>query len=233
MSRIVAPIINLAPGSAEPGSRRTPRRRSIRGFTLIELLVIISIIGLLVAILLPVTSAVLRAVEVNRMQASLAGLRAAAEEYRAATGGVVNHTVNRFPSAPSFDVVANDSANNNTIQLFVFEGGKVPNVAAILVASARDELQQVMPPSTTPTPLTDLGAVTDPSSIVLLDIFGNQIRYAAFVNKDDAFRDDDYLPAHPNPFFASAGPDGLWGTVNRAGVPDEEAEDNLYSFDDL
>lgn len=230
MSRIVAQKTEFDASSA--GCASNGIRRAC-AFTLIELLVLISIILILIAILLPASTAVLRAAEASRMQASLAGLRGAAEEYRAATGGIVDHTVNRFPSAPAVNVEAADDPDNNTIALFVFEAGKVPSVASILVATGRDRLQEQVPPASTPTTMADPSTVADPSHIVFLDIFGNPIRYAGFVNKDDSFTDDDYLPGHPNPFFASAGPDGLWGTVNRSGEPDEDAEDNLYSFDDL
>ena len=223
MPRTVAPHPDFCPRSADS---RAP------GFTLIELLVTMSIIAILAAISIPVMTAVLRAAEATRMQASLAGLRSAAEEYQAATGTSVDHTVVGFPSAPAVRVEDKDVAGNNTIQLFVFEAGRVPAVASILVSTGRDQLKEVIPPAE-PRVMADPSQIANPAHIQLLDVYGNSIRYAAFVDKDDAFTDDDYLPGHPTPFFASPGPDGLWGSVNRSGEPNAEAEDNLYSFDDL
>ncbi|BAM04183.1 type II secretion system protein [Phycisphaera mikurensis] len=217
MPRIILPLSEL-------------RRRSA-GFTLIELLVTISIIAILAGISIPVITSMLKAADSGRMKSSLAGLRAAAEEYQVMTDSNVDHTLARFPSFPSLQVEAKDVPGNNTIQLFVYEAGKVPSVASLLVSSARKDLKIF--DGTDFVVLADPTLITDPAAVQLLDAFGNPVRYAAFVDKGDAFTDDDYLPAHPGPFFASAGPDGLWGTVNRSGEPDADAEDNLYSFDDL
>ncbi|MEL7087130.1 MAG: hypothetical protein AAGL98_01610, partial [Planctomycetota bacterium] len=80
---------------------------------------------------------------------------------------------------------------------------------------------------------------------VMNDPWDTPLRYAAKVSHTDTFENDDYLPAHPTPFFASAGPDGLWGNAvfledreqNRRTLTAAEelladqAVDNLYSFE--
>lgn len=66
------------------------------------------------------------------------------------------------------------------------------------------------------------------------DPWGNTIRYAKAVSYTDTFTADDTLPANPRPFFASAGPDGKWGSANKiSATPAQQAEakDNLYSSD--
>ena len=58
----------------------------------------------------------------------------------------------------------------------------------------------------------------------ILDGWDNEIRYVtngATLN----------MPRHPQPYFASAGPDGDWGTVDANNVPNDDAADNVYSFD--
>ena len=72
----------------------------------------------------------------------------------------------------------------------------------------------------------------------LLDGWGNPIRYAAFVSQTDTVTWDDNLPlrgteSRPDPFFASAGPDGKWGDASQGtnnAVPNADAADNIYSF---
>ena len=195
---------------------------------------VVSVIVLLAGVSIPVITSVLRAAELSAARSVLAGLKAAAEEYEVVTRGRIDHTRATFPSAPGVAVEAADVAGNNTGQLFVFEASRVPTAAAALAAAAKENLRVDVGGGQTAV-LGDPGSLTSPNGIVLNDPFGNPIRYAAGVSKpapDTVFPEDNYLPAHPSPFFASAGPDGLWGEVTD-GVPDEDAEDNLYSFDDL
>lgn len=64
----------------------------------------------------------------------------------------------------------------------------------------------------------------------LVDAWGRPLSYAAFVDHGDSYGQDDFLPAYPTAFFASAGEDGDFG--NDETDPDSEVmEDNLYSFE--
>jgi hypothetical protein len=63
----------------------------------------------------------------------------------------------------------------------------------------------------------------------LVDAWDNPLTYAVQVNHTDGVAEDDFLPRHKHPFFASAGADGKWGNAES----DPEAtvrDDNLYSF---
>ena len=78
----------------------------------------------------------------------------------------------------------------------------------------------------------------------LRDPWGSKFIYAPFVawenNGPDEQRDeytaDDFLPRHDKPFFASPGPDRLWGdaqfeNVDANGDGDFDHLDNIYSYD--
>jgi type II secretory pathway pseudopilin PulG len=68
--------------------------------------------------------------------------------------------------------------------------------------------------------------------ITILDGWGNKFVYVSGVQHVANFETgDDFLPEHDGVFFASPGPDGKWGSVNFVtNVPNEDAQDNLYSF---
>lgn len=80
----------------------------------------------------------------------------------------------------------------------------------------------------------------------VVDPWGNSVAYAAAVSHDPGkFPDDDFLPEHDSPFFASAGKDQRWGRPMKRGDFTSDLAwknykntdeyrftlDNLYSFD--
>ena len=60
------------------------------------------------------------------------------------------------------------------------------------------------------------------------DSWKNAIVYAAFVKHDDEYTKDDFLPEHPSPYFASAGPDGRFGVVKSRDEMESEDAWNAY-----
>jgi prepilin-type N-terminal cleavage/methylation domain-containing protein len=98
------------------------------------------------------------------------------------------------------------------------------------------------------------GDADDDDFLDLVDPWGNPIAYANYVqhppkpnalNGTTNYPEDDFLPAHNGPFFASAGKDQRWGRPRVRGEFNTENDwlnyqatdeyefsvDNLYSFD--
>ncbi|MEM1098187.1 MAG: type II secretion system protein [Planctomycetota bacterium] len=226
-------------------------------FTLIELLVTISIIAILVGILSPVALRMLGEAEVGRTRAILNALSAALDEYQLASGEVPDHT--RTTGADRIEnlEVSDDDDEDTTIGLFLSRVAQMGGTSESMMRAGvgrsglswdRDD-DGHGPNDKDPVPFAD--AVRDNETEDYLDVslwtlpdpWGSKLRYARRVSHEDDFTDDDYLPAHPTPFFASAGPDGEWGDAKllselQAGDTlseddqqlAEEAEDNVYSF---
>ncbi|MEM8493970.1 MAG: prepilin-type N-terminal cleavage/methylation domain-containing protein [Planctomycetota bacterium] len=230
-----------------------------RGFTLIELLVTISIIAILVGILSPVALRMLGEAEVGRTRAILNALSAALDEYKLVTGEVPDHTLTTGTNAINNLEVSDDDDDDTTIGLLLSRIAQAGGTAESIMRAGigrqglawdRDADGVFSPEEKDPIPFqvaagdpTDLTRYLDPELWTLEDPWGSKLRYAARVSHGDNFTEDDYLPAHPTPFFASAGPDGEWGDARRLverengeSLSDDEledaeqAEDNVYSF---
>ncbi len=217
-----------------------PSRRA--AFSLIELLVTIFIIGLLVGLSFPVVASFKNSAKAYTAQSQLTGLGAAADNYNVVTQSAVDHKVNTdaFGNAINLNV---STANDLTLAYFVFTAGQVPETARVIANAAKTNLTLGGRPLTNIGDDIATGALNlgNLNLVELLDPWGSEIRYAYKVSKADSFTADDYLPAYPNAFFASAGPDGLWGAVDANNQPDPsvdvdgdgepDAADNLYSFE--
>ncbi|MEM1444626.1 MAG: prepilin-type N-terminal cleavage/methylation domain-containing protein [Planctomycetota bacterium] len=222
-----------------------------RAFTLIELLVTISIITILVGITIPFATRMLDRSDVTRTQATLNALSAALDEYKLATGDVPNHTRTTGSSAsePIANLVVSDDDTDTTIGLFFSRVAQLGGTADSVMRSGIGRQGLTWNGQTDPPPFAQAvrdGDIEDYLNVelwTLEDPWGTKLRYAARISHGDDFTDDDYLPAHPTPFFASAGPDGEWGNAQRLTerengqtLTDEEledaaeAEDNVYSF---
>ena len=192
-------------------------------FSLIELLVTISIIVLLVGISFPVALKLLAGADTSRAKSTLNALGAAAAEFRTQTGAMPDHTAGGL----GIVVTANNDQTDNSMGLFLRQAMQISDVNK-MVQSAAGKNTFTRTPGGTDTAAAAGSGIDD---WVMIDPWDNRIRYVAKVSHSDGFNDDDYLPPHPTAYFASAGPDGLWGTHADDGTPSEEALDNLYSFE--
>lgn len=192
-------------------------------FSLIELLVTISIIVLLVGISFPVALKMLGGADISKAKAQLNALGAASAEFRTETGGLPDHTDTTIAG-----LIVSDDNTDNTIGLFLRQAMQLVDANKMVQSAAGKNALIVTPAGGKDTQAAVGSGIND---WVMVDPWENRIRYVSKVSHADAFGDDDYLPPHPTAFFASAGPDGLWGTHAADGTPDEDALDNLYSFD--
>lgn len=231
---------------------QSPRRAS--GFSLIEILVVVSLIAILVGISFPVAIKMLAQSESAQTRSMLLGLAAAADDYNVTTGNVVDHTANTDAFGNNITLnVGQPSPNTGgntdaTLGYFVLTAGQSSTSADLIAIAAKNDLKfdgTPMPniPDRIGLGATDLNIGTI-GQVELLDVWDNPIRYAGGVVHDTgtgSFTDDDYLPAHPTAFFASAGPDGEWGrvvfgtnepdaSVDNDGDGVADAADNIYSF---
>lgn len=61
----------------------------------------------------------------------------------------------------------------------------------------------------------------------VIDAWGRPLIYVRAVSHTDSFTADDFLRAHPHPYWVSAGADGLFGDARNPSDP--ALADNLYS----
>lgn len=218
------------------------------GFSLIEILVTISIIVLLVGVTFPVALKMLASAETSTARGMLSGLAAAADDYNISTQATVDHksTVDAFGNVITLDVGQPEpntgTGPDATLGYFIFSAGQNPSTAQAIALATKKDLQLNNRPLTNINDDIANGNLTlaNFETVVLLDPWDTQIRYAYKVSHSDSFTDDDYLPAHPSAYFASAGPDGLFGEVDDNNQPDAtvdnnndgvaDAADNIYSF---
>ena len=125
------------------------------------------------------------------------------------------------------NIVSMESANL-FIERFVWAAYKVPAIRGT-IDSFGDQF----------------GDIDEDGFLDFVDPWGNPIAYASDVVHDGYSPEDDFLPQHAEPFFASAGPDGLWGEPRTRSQFTTESDynnykdtneykfsvDNLYSFD--
>lgn len=247
----------------------TPRHES--GFTLIELLVVIAIIAVISGLIIGGAAVLKDGARESHARTVLASLMGHAGQFEAqfATAGVVEHLqvydrtyfwgdpqhrkrqnaegFNSNEEITGSDVAGDDNGTdpdndadmalaNKYIERFIWAAYQMPVI--------REGL---------PSLGASFGDFDDDGFLEIVDPWGNPIAYASNVKhptpntltSTNNATDDDFLPLHDNPFFASAGKDQRWGRPRVHGEfsndPDWQtykdsddyrfSVDNLYSFD--
>jgi prepilin-type N-terminal cleavage/methylation domain-containing protein len=240
-------------------------RPHARGFTIIELLVVIAIIAVIAGLLLGGISIVKENAKESQAQTVLTNLMGNAGMYETKTTKPIGHLTDNImkwggggwlmnapgrdkqqgaitadyinienEENPSYDLLSEDNnyymeRANLFIERFIWAANQVPQI--------RDNLPA-------------LGSAfedTDNDGFMeVIDPWGNPVAYANGVKHTPGTdEDDDFLPLHDSPFFASAGKDQKWGAPRIRGEFASEAAwnaykdtddykfsvDNLYSFD--
>ncbi len=256
-----------------------------QGFTLIELLVVVAILLMLTTIGIVAGRIVNEQAKVSRTRAILDALENIAAGYEIKTDIPIEH-VPKSPFHSKWlsdDLMFNAVGKRGTGEIAVDTIGDLYEWPDEVHPLRSDPSQDRTPPYSShrranvfierfcwaayqvPTLRNSMEAIGgfgdyDGDGFVdYVDAWGNPIVYAYGVihgRTDGSYPEDDFLPEHTRPYFASAGPDGYWGRYLDAeelssGVSayDEYEsfsdfddyidsyeyayiEDNIYSFDD-
>jgi len=194
----------------------TSHRRA--GFTLIELLVVITIIVLLLSI---VVVAIGRMHEARRHASTIAMLNQLSgvlAEYEAQT----HDTLLPDPSPTK-------NSLHSFIRQVIFLGDGNP--AEMMLRTIKPEYWNVRYVRLDTNPgYTD---TTTSHPLEIIDDWGTRIEFVgADGTNDDLTLASNRQPMRPKAYFASAGPDELWGefTDGNPDDPTDDAMDNLFSF---
>lgn len=213
---------------------RSPRNSS--GFTLIEVLVVVSIIVIVIGVIVAGISGAFGTANDKRTGLVLQQLANSIVEYEAQTGL-------DFPLPPSGTNYYSFPASSQSDHMR-YERSIDDYIEAISeVPEANDAFELVngnLRPNTSSDSDNDTADGLDPATPDLnndlpdsvLDAWGNPIR---FVPTSPRAGYPTYraagLPIRRDPYFASAGTDGIWGTFDSENNPlDDGALDNIYSF---
>jgi type II secretory pathway pseudopilin PulG len=202
-----------------------------------ELLVVIAIIMLLLGLLLPALSGLVAGGQKNQLHTAMQALESAHAEYRALTNEPVNiegsYPFSRSDAEPTVPGASGGSPDS-TIELFIAAawqtetGERIINGIpdSLLVDENNNGFYEVVDPwgnELVYRPYTPESAVGSDHSRYRED--SQTYRNVPFAPNDTG--DTDYeLPARPDPFFASAGPDGDWVAPEQ-----DEDTDDIYSFE--
>lgn len=206
---------------------KTPRiQHRHTGFSLIEILIVLVIIVILTGLIIAGGVMITTSIQRNQTQTVLAQLAGVLTEYKAQVGDDANP----------------DSTNNPPHR--GYSGDITEFIDGILILGEDNPAERMLRSidihnwefrnrytyDNSGQPVTPLPT--------LIDAWGNEIQYLSPEgqnNHSDLDNTAKRQPSRPEPYFASAGPDEVWGTftdgdINRP-VAGSGAEDNLYSFE--
>ncbi len=247
---------------------RTTNRQPSTGFSLIELLVVIAIISIIAGLLLGGVAYLKSGTEESQTRAvlaSLSGHRGQLETQFSTAAAMPSHLDNDQTynwSTPKRKNALNSDSNKVLLDTGVDLAGDDNGDYTYTNGDTNDEYMQranlymkrflwaanQMPVirDALPSLGESFGDFDDDGFIEVVDAWGNPIAYARSVEHGvAATSDDDFLPKHNGPFFASAGKDQRWGMPRVRGEFATENDweaykatdeykfsvDNLYDFD--
>lgn len=185
--------------------RKTHRNN---GFTIVELLIVITIIVILVGIGFAMATAVEGSSKIKLTTAVLRNAALIEAQYVQLTGG---HFQTEIEAGSDWDITDHFMAvvgENPSLKKYIAQ------FPEYVLKENRDTLDK------------------DRKSFRLFDAWGRRILYQGDTSVKDNFY--NYLPKDKSYYFASSGPDGLFGV---AGTTDHDSsdyqslQDNLYSYD--
>lgn len=202
---------------------RPTRHPRPTGFTLVEILIVISIIGLLAGLVIGGAMQMRKGADDQKTKVLVNQVAGILSEYQAAVKKYPDNTDPVTDADPVvFDYTNADDAES--VGFFLQEIRKLPAAQTAISGIAPDLVRK-----------NTAGVV-----VAIVDSWGKPLRYSGF-NAAGAGTDDDYwgnrdlgMPRKRQPYIASAGPDQLWGRFDPSAsgeVPDAQAADNIYSFD--
>ena len=224
-----------------PESMATYQSRCIHAFSLIEMMVIIVIIGVLVGIMVPVGQSVINSSKKRKTANTLRKAHSIIDVYFAHTQKILtlpclgsDTTCNPFDYPTSKLLPTNHLPGINTLPS---EYWQVPPINRRHTTAAlfwlfrkspelKDLASRFDDEELTPVPNYSTHYPED-RNLILVDAWGNAITYAPYVHRStnsvqpNSWKSvTNYLPHHPDPFFASSGVDGVFA----------QNTDDLYSF---
>ncbi|WP_432800264.1 prepilin-type N-terminal cleavage/methylation domain-containing protein [Poriferisphaera sp. WC338] len=225
-----------------------------RGFSLIEILVVIGIIGILMAILIPGLSKAKESAQESQTRSIMAGLNGIVADFEVKTHKPVWHMSDLFRNWSASKNKNVDNTSHNPSQTAVIRTSDQPESEALESTATEYNYTYEKTAATNANlygerfvsaayqlpglrnALASLGGsvitdLDDDGFLEIRDPWGNNIAYG-FQTRHGNASEDQFLPAHGRPFFASPGLDGLWGSTAPNATDNEKkaAEDNIYSF---
>lgn len=255
-------MTNLNPTTRrhEPGPRSPRSIRGLTGFSLIELLVVIAIIAVIAGLLLGGISKLKEGGKESHARTLVTNLIGNAGQYEVKTNHPIEHNYdiklnwaqNKNTNAPGWDEkeeITPGYKNKENNGDYTYDNGdknrdymKQANLYIERFIWAVYQLPQIR--DNLPALGSSFVDADDDGFMEVVDPWGNPIAYAYNVDHSDKYPQDDFLPEHPSPFFASAGKDQMWGQSKKRGsmstvqwkayIDTDEYKhtlDNLYSFD--
>lgn len=210
--------------------RRIPssHRRSA-AFSLLEILLVFAVLLILMLLSLRIRGSWKTTAEKQSCTTAMACLRNASRTY----DQVIPVPLNNADASGYFVDLASNGTKNRALtpmEYFVFQVGGVPAAAAqmdratpTMLVTEQPQLVQIWK-GNSPGVLMRTGYLLR----TVKDPWGTELKYRA--SSVAATEADPALPASASVYFASAGPDLLWGTLTNhdAAQPDDDAKDNIY-----
>ena len=207
-----APTVSAANPSRLRPHFRLPRsafRVRASAFTLIEILVVVSIIAILLAVVGGFWAGARDSAQTRVVRVSLSQLAGTATEYGVQTRQVVPYTGGYNNTDLTMDF--------GSIQAFVTAVKDNARPAYDMLQAVNESLR--------------VDTNSDGELDRVIDNWGQFIRYYPGTEAGATDQTGIGLPLRKQPYFASAGPDMLWGSISGANEPNDAAADNLYSFE--